>query len=483
MSRRGPPPPPPAPEVRGRPQPPAGFIDLNRRAPPPPLPPPGAMRPGPPLPLPPPAPPIINSVQVSDITPRKNLTADDCRKKLTSYTCFSIRKLVTTDQGTWAKAEFIHEVLAPEEIAKQLKRLNEKGPSVAEKKAKLFPFQHGQVTRVLDNQINSDRDPNFEWSLAQLDREERRLKDPKKKETTSIIVYLKRTPAKGVDPIALQQAIERIHRPANEALAHGQPPAQERPSPPPAHLHPPPAAQRIPNRRSRSRHSDSSSDVSHDSDDSRTTRSTDTQDSSISSGSHYRRRPNRHARSHSRHRIYRQHYLGDRAGRYPSPERVLVQVERQYIPVPEPPGQAPVQALDAVAAAYQAGRVDADADRIGLRDRYSPSPRAERAIVHQAAHFADPHEDDWLPPQPLYGRPLPRDYTTQEELIRRRVRDREDHQRRYVEADDHGRRPRLTRYGSFEPFDESPQFPAHFSRGFPFRARRYPPSSDTYSYA
>ncbi|RDW94850.1 hypothetical protein BP5796_00613 [Coleophoma crateriformis] len=453
-STRGPPPPP------VRPNDPRGA------------PPPGP-RPGPPPP-PPVLPMIQSSIIISDITPRRPLTADDCRKKLTTYAAFLIRKQATSNanSGTWAKAEIIPEVVAEEEIVKLIKNLNEKGPSAAEKMGKLFPFQQGQVTKILDHQRSIDKDPNFQWSLAQLNREERRLKDPKKKETTAILVYLKRTPNRDIDPIALHRAIERHFQPINEALHNGPPPPTEPPLPP-LPLHIPPKRRRG---RGRSSHSDSSSDgsSSYDSDDSRTTFST--QPSTVSSGSHYRRRRS-HVRSHSRHRTYRQHYLPNRASRNHSPEEEIVQVEI----APEPSRPAPTLS-PIVAAAYQAGKMDSDAERLGVSYRYRHSPPGERAVVHQ--RFPDSYDDDYVPPRAPYGRRPSRDYVRvhdliPDELMRRRQQDQEDRLRRYVEVND--RRPRIVRY-DFEPYHEPPSPFQPLHPEYPIRGRRYSSSNDSYSY-
>ncbi|RDW88584.1 hypothetical protein BP6252_00616 [Coleophoma cylindrospora] len=463
---RGPPPPPPAPNIR----------PIDPRGPHPP----GQHHgPAPPPPPPPPPPIIHHSIIFSDVTPRQPMTADDCRKKLTTYAAYLIRKHATSNanSGTWAKAEFMQEAVAEEEIVKLIKQLNEKGPSAAEKMGKLFPFQQTQVTKVLDHLRNFNKDPNFEWSLAQLNREERRLKDPKKKETTAILVYLKRAPIKDLDPIALHRAIERHFKPINEELFNG-------PRPPPE-LPPPPVPLRIHSKhrpgRGRSSHSDSSSDgPSSDSDDSRTTFSTEP--STVSSGSHPRRRRS-HVRSHSRHRTYRQHFLPNRASRNHSPEERIVHVEV----APEPPRQWPATTLDpasVAAAAYQAGKMDADAERLGVSYRHRHSPPAERAVVHQG--FSDPYDDDYVPPRAPYGRRPARDYVRvhdpiPDELMRRQQQDQEDRLRRYVEVNDYERRPRIVRY-DFEPYHEprSPFQPLHPE--YPIRGPRYSSSSDSYSY-
>jgi hypothetical protein len=133
--------------------------------------------------------------------------------------------------------------------------------------------------------------------------------------------------------------------------------------------------------------------------DSASTRSSsnDTSISTHSRGGHRTGRRYSHTkpqnRSYSRHRPeqsreHRKRYI--EAPRDPPPQR---QFEDLPSPLPIRPTFAPeinrgnpAAGFDPVAAAYQAGKMDADAERFGLheRERYIPPPRPiERPVVHQ----------------------------------------------------------------------------------------------------
>ncbi|KAF4621923.1 hypothetical protein G7Y89_g14422 [Cudoniella acicularis] len=149
MASAQPPPPPPAPGRQGPPprppvpggQPPAGG---NR---------PPAQASG--HQFMPPMRQQVNSTRVVDITPQALPNAATCRRNLTSHSVFTIKKAVPSnprEKATWARAEVVEEKLARSEIAKQIKRLNERrGESVAEKKSSLQPFQQGQISNLLDD--------------------------------------------------------------------------------------------------------------------------------------------------------------------------------------------------------------------------------------------------------------------------------------------------------------------------------------------
>ncbi|KAL3423391.1 hypothetical protein PVAG01_05138 [Phlyctema vagabunda] len=498
MAGGPPPPPPPPPNVRGPPPPPAGFT--GRPAHPPafggPIPPPGG-RPGPPpgfaAQMPPPMQRIKNSIKYSDVTPRTPKTEEESRKKLTTYLVYTIRKHNAKNGGTWAQADVHQEAFAQEDIVKDVKRLNDAGPSAAEKKARLYPYQQTQVTRALDNTMNEEPDRNFEWSLAQLDREERKIKGGKK-ETTTISVYLKRAPHKDLSAIALSTAIDRANSEMNERLMRPPPP---QPVPVQHHGAGPAADAGIvkldgnhgtkrDDKRRRSRDDSSSSGSDSDSDDSRSSYGTDsdTQPSTISStGSHRRRRSGHQRRSHSRRRpIHRQHYINER--RIESPERRYAP-ERAY--VPEIP-RAVVPMIDPVAAAYQAGRNDNQAERFGL-DR--PAARLEpRAVVsYGAPHFDERYDEPRYMMREDYGRAYPRD-----DYVRQR-REAEEYMERRPRMEQYYEEPRAMRRSPSirEPRDpypvESPYREPRFRdsayrdpliRDIPLRPR-YAPSDSSWS--
>lgn len=140
-----------------------------------------------------------------------------CLKKLTTYYDFTIEKVPVRDpkkeKATWTRAEVTEERIAQEDIVKRVKKLNESRKTVREKKEALATFQQGQINSLLDDQASQERDPNFEWSLAQLDTKTKpvgsKTWEKWQYETISITVYLKRAPRKDLDPIILLKKIER----------------------------------------------------------------------------------------------------------------------------------------------------------------------------------------------------------------------------------------------------------------------------------
>jgi len=180
--------------------------------------------------------PLQQSVRIQDITPAKILDEAACLKKLTTYAAYTIRKVPPRDakeKSTWARAEVIEEQFLPEEIIKQIKKLNESKRTVSDKKAALAQFQQGQITSLLDDLGSREMDQNFHWSLVQIDRKEKPVSSARgtsKKtlyETVTMTVYVKRAPHADVNPIQLYQTIERI-----KADRLRPPPPQQQPKPP-----------------------------------------------------------------------------------------------------------------------------------------------------------------------------------------------------------------------------------------------------------
>jgi hypothetical protein len=339
------------------------------------------------------------SIRIQDITPPKMMDESACLKKLTTYQAYTIRKCPPRDPkkegwGTWARAEVIEERLAQEDIIKQIKKLGEKGRSVADKKKALAHNMQGQITTLVDDLASKERDRFFEWSLVQLDTVKKpvSLKSGKKGglyETVTMTAYVKRSPLKDLNPVILFQNIEKMKADSM------------RPPPPPQA--PPPAADEIvrieggkgggsKNRaqgRSKSRekkfhdHGDSSSGDSFDSDtDSHSSfTGSDSLRTSISSRSRDHRRHSHGRggafRSHSRHREPRRKTYYLEQPRPHSPEHIYDSYGGTLRPyVPDIPRQPP---FDPVAAAYQAGKADADAERYGTADRVVARP-VERVI-------------------------------------------------------------------------------------------------------
>ena len=419
-----------------------------------------------------------------------------CKKKLTTYEAHTIRKVApkeTKDKATWGVAEFAREPLPSDDLAKVVKKLNEGKRSAGEKKAALYPYQQGQVTRLLDDLNGSERDPNFEWSLAQIDRKERALKG-KKAETTLITVYVKRCVIDSVDPVAIHQAIER-HK-AQRMAALSRPPM------------PMPQGQgqggqgqggqgqggqgqggqggngivnlgskpQIVNKpKGKDKDSSVSSEFDSDSDSDTDYSSTMT---SISSRSGRRGRRYSHGyrsrgRSHSKHREHvKRYYITDRP-HSPEPRyRDSWHGGQTVRYVPEIPV---VPAFDPVSAAYQAGKIDADAERY---ERYAP-PRIEpRALVTYGARDREyPYE---VPRRLEDRREIP--YEAPRRLDDRRYEDRFAERFGYEPRSYHRDEPYLTREElrrreAEEYIDRRPS--PRIIYDHPFRPRRYATSSSS----
>lgn len=312
-----------------------------------------------------PAPPI-SSTRYVDLTPQPQLDEETCKKKLTSYEAYSIRKVgprdSKKDKPTWAKTEHTREAVSQEEILKQIKKLNE-GESVTAKKQKLRHFQQSQVNSVLDGLKNAERNADFEWSLAQIDQKFQPVTEngKKKKETTSITVYAKRTVRSDLSAFQVYTFQERIKNERMMAAAAAARPPQQQPTEP-IRVDPARVVQ-VPNRRGRRSHDGSSSYTDSDSEsDSDSYSSSDNTTISSRSGRHSRNyHRDRRGRSHSRHR---QHY---RRGSYITDVPGSPGLPLHHVPyVPEPPRA--LVSTEEVAAAYQRGRIDADAEHLGVID-------------------------------------------------------------------------------------------------------------------
>jgi hypothetical protein len=172
------------------------------------------------------------------IGPIVPLEEEACRKRLTSYEAYSIRKalslnktqekstspLKTQEQTTWAKSEHTRELWTQENIVTNIKELKD-NRIVSEKIEMLRHWQKRQVNHAFEGVKRAESDPNFEWSIVQIDQKFRPV--GKAKETTVITVYFKRTPRSDVNPVALYTAIEKVK--AERIAQLGSPP----PPPPP----------------------------------------------------------------------------------------------------------------------------------------------------------------------------------------------------------------------------------------------------------
>ncbi|RFU26492.1 hypothetical protein B7463_g9839, partial [Scytalidium lignicola] len=438
-----PPPPPPPPNVR----PPGGqpaFFPIQHGArqgppgpPPPPPPPPGHQgHQGPPpgFPMQMPMRQVTNSTRIMDITPPTRLTEKECRKKLTTYDAYTIRKVPSSDpkeKATWMRVELVKEPLSHDVIASRVKKLDEqkekeKYRDIAEKKASLYPNQQGQITRLLDELMSNERDQNFEWSLAQLERKEGVLKEKgrkDKRETKSITLYVKRSLIPGANATAIYHFLEKVKADRLAAMTRPpQPPPPPPPQPVPVQVPPQPirGEQSKPKKhRSKNYHSDASSRSSSssrsDSDfDSGSEYSSGTYATSISSRSdRHSKKYNKAGRSRSRHREHHKLYYPT-SQRINSPEppsrrEVLplsIGTQPRYVP-DAPLVQSPIPVVDPfnvryqtgieAERAYHAGRQDAEAERAAYEAGRLEVERAERAERVERAAMAE-----------RYARPPPR---------------------------------------------------------------------------
>ncbi|KFY56912.1 hypothetical protein V497_05874 [Pseudogymnoascus sp. VKM F-4516 (FW-969)] len=186
------------------------------------------------------------STGTHDIRPKKTESESFCKKQLTSYEVYTIlpsndddgkdskgskenrgskdsrdkkkdnRSGLSSKDGTdeddsksekrerWAKIIVNQESYPTEQIIKAIQWLDAGKLSIGEKKARLLPNQSEQVTDTLYNKTMFEREGRiFKWVLAQLHCEESTNLKTGKKETTSITIYLRRLPRRGIDVIQL----------------------------------------------------------------------------------------------------------------------------------------------------------------------------------------------------------------------------------------------------------------------------------------
>lgn len=364
-----------------------------------------------------------------------------CRKRLTTYEAHSIRKLAPQnpkEKSTWGRAEIVKEPLLSDEIAKEVKALGEESKkTVSDKKAALYPYQQAQVNKLLDDLTNNETDPYFEWSLAQIHRKERHAKH-EKPETILITVYVKRGVKDNVSAVAIYQALER-HK-AERMAALNRPPSimpqstmtksgtgtaltpqfvQLSSKDKPTIVH------RASTRKgARSRASDVSSDFYSDSDSDSYESSYGTTVSSRSArkSRHYSHGRAHRSRSHDRVREHiKTYYVTDRAHSPPRPrERWHSPPPRRYASSTREAPRPTVPVIDPVSAAYIAGKVDADAERLERLDRYPPPTRIERSIEPRAIISYD-RPDRY---RNYHYEELPRRYVDERRYDDRRLEDR-----------------------------------------------------------
>ena len=168
--------------------------------------------------------PRVQSMRTVDITLNRSLDEATCLRGLNKYHVFTIKKVIPRKRSTWAIVNTLLEPLPQEDIIRQIIRLSESSRTVLQTKALLFPFQQGQVKKLLDDLEARGRDIGFEWSLVQLNTKLVTTKGVK--ETTTITIFVERTLRSGLNPIAIYQKMER-HRQERIAAQLNGPPQQQ----------------------------------------------------------------------------------------------------------------------------------------------------------------------------------------------------------------------------------------------------------------
>lgn len=166
--------------------------------------------------------PINPLATFNDITVPKVKTEKDYRKGFTTYEAYVVSPTKNEKEPkdkkskgtTWTKASIIEHHLSSDVIATTVKELDAK-ESVTKKISELGSNQSTQVSNVLGKKLRPDRDMQFEWTIAQLEKSFNVYKNGKKS-TRSITVYLKKSPKPDVDCEALYHRLS-VHRQQHQA--------------------------------------------------------------------------------------------------------------------------------------------------------------------------------------------------------------------------------------------------------------------------
>lgn len=169
---------------------------------------------------------VQGSQRLVDNTPRKVLTEEECRTNMTTYEAWTIRKADPPGHAgqTWARTQQTKEAFSQSDIIKHIKELRAKGPNVVRKQEQLFANQKTTITQLLDGLKTNERDPTqFELTLADLERNIAPVKHrgtgaKKEKETTSIVLFVKRAPRSDCTALSIhhQQQQAKAQQAANQ---------------------------------------------------------------------------------------------------------------------------------------------------------------------------------------------------------------------------------------------------------------------------
>ncbi|KFY16490.1 hypothetical protein V492_01287 [Pseudogymnoascus sp. VKM F-4246] len=180
---------------------------------------------------------IVGGKGARDTQPIKTLSISFCLKQLTRYVVYTIISVTENededkcskdpDDATighiskrmgGATVQIKREWRSQEEIIETIRKLDAGRYSITAKKERLLPHQRFEVMSILNNNIMKENEGQlFKWELAQLHQEEPKNSKAKKKEITSVTVYLKRFPKPGVDVMRMyRERHERFVAPVQD---------------------------------------------------------------------------------------------------------------------------------------------------------------------------------------------------------------------------------------------------------------------------
>lgn len=156
---------------------------------------------------------------IQDVS-RDMMSRDDYQAALTTYRVWIIQQHPSLHQSesesqSWTKCSLTEDVRSHDDITRSLLILDSKLPSVNKKRLSLRPDQQTQISRLHETVINNETNPDFQWSLRQLNLIRSKSKPFQLIATiTAIFVYLARTPRAHVD---LQRLFEKQHMPEDDS--------------------------------------------------------------------------------------------------------------------------------------------------------------------------------------------------------------------------------------------------------------------------
>lgn len=148
------------------------------------------------------------------------MSRDDYQAALTTYRVWIIQQHPSLHQSesesqNWTKCSLTEDVRSHDDITRSLLILDSKPPSVNKKRLSLRPDQQTQISRLHETLINNETDPEFQWSLRQLNLIRSKSKPFQLIPTvTAIFAYFARTPRAHVD---LQRLFEKQHMPEDDS--------------------------------------------------------------------------------------------------------------------------------------------------------------------------------------------------------------------------------------------------------------------------